>query len=159
MRTTLKRVRERTPAERWAALRASLLIAWLQTCLAVLPFRTVMRMVHRIAGPAGSAAPGAARPSHFDKDLAVWAVEAAGRRLLSKNPCLPKALAGLILLRRAGADAELHLGVARGGDSPVRAHAWVVSDGSVVIGGDVPLDDYTPLPGLGARFPDSRRPR
>jgi hypothetical protein len=88
--------------------------------------------------------------------MAVWSVEAAGRRLLSRNPCLPKALAVLVLFRRAGVDAELRLGVAREDGRSVRAHAWVESEGEVVIGGDVPLADYTPLPTLERGSPDAR---
>jgi hypothetical protein len=153
MRTTLKRYRDRTPAERVAAFRAGLLIAILQIGLAVLPFRRVMRFAYRMGTPRSGPAGSAASSSQFDRDLAVWAVEAAGRRLLSRNPCLPKALAVLILFRRAGVDAELLVGVARDADGPVQAHAWVESEGQVVIGGDVPLEKYTRLPGLDDKFP------
>ena len=153
MRKTLKRYRDRTPEERRAVTRAGLLIAALQMALAVLPFRRVMGGVYRVARPRSPLGPGPGEPSQFDRDLAVWAVEAAGRRLLSRNPCLPKALAVLILFRRAGEDAEFHLGVTRETDSPVRAHAWIESEGHVVIGGDVPIESYTRLPGLDKKFP------
>lgn len=156
MRTTLKRFVDRTPAERVAVLRAGLLIAILQIGLAVLPFRRVMRFACRVGKPRSGSGGSAAAPSQFDRDLAVWAVEAAGRRLLSRNPCLPKALAVLILFRRAGEDAELLVGVARDADGPVQAHAWVESEGRVVIGGDVPLEKYTRLPGLDDKFPGFR---
>lgn len=146
MKKTVQRLRERTGRERRAAARAALLIWTIQAGLALLPFRHVLRVVHRAARPAGPPGKLAADPSQFDRELAVWSVEAAGRRLLSRNPCLPKALAVLVLFRRAGAEAQLRLGVAREGDAPVRAHAWVESEGEVVIGGDVPLDEYTPLP-------------
>jgi hypothetical protein len=43
--------------------------------------------------------------------------------------------------------------VARDADGPVQAHAWVESEGQVVIGGDVPLEKYTRLPGLDDKFP------
>ena len=162
MKTTLRRYRERTPAERRAVLRAGLLIGAIQTGLAVLPFRTVLRIVYRVARPSGPAGAGSGDSPQFDRDLAVWAVEAAGRRLLSRNPCLPMALAVLILFRRGGEEAELHLGVARESgraDRPVHAHAWVVSGGCTVMGGDVPLEDYTPLPGLDGKFPNAGRTR
>ena len=157
MRKTLKRYRDRTPDERRAVTRAGLLIAALQTALKVLPFQRVMEGVYRVARPSQSVGASPGEHSHFDRDLAVWAVEAAGRRLLSRNPCLPKALAVLLLFRRAGEDAEMHLGVARETDGPMQAHAWVESDGQVMIGGDVPLESYTRLPGLDHKFPGLRK--
>ncbi len=157
MRKTLKRYRDRTPEERRAVTRAGLLIAALQMALAVLPFRRVMGGVYRVARPPSPLGPGPGEPSQFDRDLAVWAVEASGRRLLSRNPCLPKALAVLILFRRGGEPAELRLGVARENDGPVQAHAWVESGGQVVIGGDVPIETYTRLPGLDQKFPGLRK--
>ena len=153
MRKTLKRFRDRSPEERRAVARAGLLIATIQTALAVLPFRQVMRGVYRIARQPSDPGPNPMESAQFDRELAVWAVEAAGRRLLSRNPCLPKALAVLILFRRAGEQAELRLGVARDEDGPVRAHAWVESGGRVVIGGDVPIERYTQLPRLDQKFP------
>jgi len=157
MRKTLKRYRDRTPDERRAVTRAGLLIAALQAALAALPFRHVMRGVYRVAGPGSPPGSDSVEPSQFDRDLAVWAVEAAGRRLLSRNPCLPKALAVLILFRRGGEPAELRLGVNREADGPVQAHAWVESKGQVVIGGDVPIETYTRLPDLDQKFPGLRK--
>ena len=159
MKKTLARLRERTPRERRAVARAACLIWTIQIALAVLPFRHVLRAVGRLARPAGSGSGPSAGSSQFDRDLAVWSVEAAGRRLLSRNPCLPKALAVLTLFRRAGIDAELRLGVAREGEDPMRAHAWVESEGKVVIGGDVPLEEYTPLPALDRIASGRRMPR
>jgi hypothetical protein len=159
MRKTLERYRDRTRDERRAVTRAGLLIAALRTGLVLLPFRQVMRAVYRVATPPTGGSPPAAGASQFDKDLAVWAVEAAGRRLLGRNPCLPKALAVLILFRRAGEDAELHMGVARERDGPVQAHAWIESAGRVVIGGDAPIEEYTRLPALDQKFPASRKGR
>jgi hypothetical protein len=157
MRKTLKRYRDRTPEERGAVTRAGLLIVILQTALKVLPFQRVMVGVDRVARPRPSVGSGQDGHSQFDRDLAVWAVEAAGRRLLSRNPCLPKALAVLILFHRAGVPAELRLGVTREADGPVEAHAWVESDGRVVIGGDVPLETYARLPDLEKKFAGHRK--
>lgn len=153
MMKTFNRYRDLTPEKRRAVARASLLITAIQAGLAVLPFRHLLKVVYRLAKPRTARGSRLARASQFDMDLAVWAVEAAGRRLLSRNPCLPKALAVLILFRRAGEDAELHVGVARETEGPFRAHAWIESGGRVVIGGDVPIDSYTRLQGLETRYP------
>lgn len=147
----LARLRSLTPERRRAVTRASLLLGAVQVGLAVMPFQRLLNTIYRAAKPADSPDAASSSASQFDMDLAVWAVEAAGRRLLSRNPCLPKALAMLIMLRRAGEEAQLRLGVAREGEGPLQAHAWVESQGVVVMGGDVPLDDYTPLGGLEVR--------
>lgn len=157
MRKALKRYRDRTPEERRAVTRAGLLIVALQAALKVLPFQKVMDGVNWVSRLHPSEGSGHVVHSQFDRDLAVWAVEAAGRRLLSRNPCLPRALAVLILFRRGGEPAELRLGVAREADGLVEAHAWIESAGQVVIGGDVPLETYTRLPDLDRRFPGPRK--
>lgn len=153
MRKNLNRFRELSPERRRAVTRAGLLIVAVRAGLAVLPFRYLLRAVRRAARPRAGSRPRSGRPSQFDKDLAVWAVEAAGRRLLTSNPCLPQALAVLILFRRAGEDAELRMGVTRDEDAPFKAHAWIESDGVVVIGGDVPVESYARLQGLETRHP------
>ena len=153
MRKNLSRFRELSPERRRAFMRAGLLIAAIRTGLAVLPFRQMLQAVRRAARPRTGSRPRSGQPSQFDKDLAVWAVETAGRRLLTRNPCLPQALAVLILFRRAGEDAELHMGVTRDEDGPFEAHAWIESDGKVVIGGDVPIESYTRLQGLDTGCP------
>lgn len=63
-----------------------------------------------------------------------WAVRAAARRLPAFT-CLAQALALQRLLSANGHRSELRIGVARG-DSDFSAHAWVVRDGVVLIGGD-----------------------
>ena len=62
----------------------------------------------------------------------VEAVQTATRYYYRRRrDCLPRALAGFLLLRRAGVPATLHIGVKR---YPFGAHAWVVCDGQTVIG-------------------------
>ena len=60
-------------------MRAGLLIAVIRTGLAVLPFRYMLRAVRRAARPRTGLPWRPDRPSPFEKGLAVWAVEAAGR--------------------------------------------------------------------------------
>jgi hypothetical protein len=76
----------------------------------------------------------------------VWAVDAAGNRLFPRNPCLVQALVVQRLFVRAGQPAELRIGVRKGGASKLAAHAWVESDGVIVIGSRGLSDDYIALP-------------
>ena len=50
--------------------------------------------------------------------------------------CLVRALAAETLLRRYGHHACLRIGVSKGSSQALLAHAWVESDGQVVIGGE-----------------------
>lgn len=119
-----------------------------RAALAVLPYRTVHAVFSRL--PGGHAPPDAARARS-----AAWAVEAAGRRLLGRRPCLPQALVGQWMLRRAGVDTTLKLGVARDAEG-IRAHAWLEHAGQVVVGGRESAELYVPLePGARPDAPHS----
>ena len=72
-------------------------------------------------------------------------VSAVGRRLPGIGTCLTHGLVTEALLRREHHEAQLVVGVERSGDSALRAHAWVVSDGRVVAGAAVDLERFTPL--------------
>jgi hypothetical protein len=52
------------------------------------------------------------------------------------------------LLHRYGHPAELRIGVrwVDGNRSEIEAHAWVESEGEVVVGDDEPLSEYVRLP-------------
>ena len=58
--------------------------------------------------------------------------------------CLTQALAGWWLLRRRGIDSELRVGVNRGGEG-LTAHAWLLVEGQVLLGGRDPEARYVPL--------------
>jgi hypothetical protein len=120
----------------------------MRTGLIALPLRTVLRLVER-AG-ARRARPRLAGDSSSDVHLRrmIWAVEIMGNRLFPKNPCLTQALVIQMLFRRAGRPAELRIGVRREADATPQAHAWVVSEGAIVIGQSEALRGYVSLPPL-----------
>jgi hypothetical protein len=71
-------------------------------------------------------------------------VETASRRTPGLKTCLAQALAAQVLLTRRGYPALLRIGVAKGERQQLQAHAWVESEGKIVIGGSE-LERYTPL--------------
>jgi hypothetical protein len=82
----------------------------------------------------------------------AWGI-AAARRVVPAATCLPQALAAEVLLAHNGHPAELRLGVLKTGTGSIQAHAWVESEGRVVVGQLAEgLSRYTPLPPL----PDPR---
>ena len=79
----------------------------------------------------------------------VWAVTVASRYIPGVK-CLARALATKVLLAHQGYICELRLGVAKNEKGQLEAHAWVESQGRIVIGGLRDLPRYTPLPLLEA---------
>jgi Transglutaminase-like superfamily len=77
-------------------------------------------------------------------DRIVWAVETASQAIPGMKNCLVQAVAAEAMLIQAGYPCELRVGVAKKGPDELIAHAWVESEGRVVIG-EFELDRYTPL--------------
>ena len=84
-------------------------------------------------------------------DKTIWAVEASSR-LVPKATCLTKALAARVLLTRLGYPAELRLGMVREKSGRVLAHAWIESEGRVVIGGNDSPHRFALFPPLSENF-------
>ena len=76
----------------------------------------------------------------------AWAVDLVSRQVRSTENCLIRALAVRALLKRRLHPTELRFGVAPSSEGGFAAHAWVESDGAVVIGGRG-LAVFTPLCG------------
>jgi hypothetical protein len=79
-----------------------------------------------------------------DSDEISWAVQAAGSALPGAT-CLVQALAANVLLAWRNQKTALHIGVARPGQDALRAHAWLESQGKIVIGDDG-VEEFKPLP-------------
>ncbi len=77
-------------------------------------------------------------------DRIVWAVE-VGSRYIPRTTCLNKALTAQILLAKYGYQSSLHIGVAKNGDKKLDAHAWVESQGDILIGNLKDLSKFAPL--------------
>jgi len=83
-----------------------------------------------------------------DKEQAeqiVRATKAASNYVLYAT-CLTQALVAKVLLARAGYDVQLRLGVMKDEQENFQAHAWVESEGRVLIGDNNQLSEYTSLP-------------
>jgi hypothetical protein len=83
----------------------------------------------------------------FSIEQIAWAINVVSQYVPAAT-CLTQALAGQALLRQAGFDPILRIGVRRYEDHSFGAHAWVECDGDVVIGHGETLEQYTPLPAL-----------
>lgn len=94
-----------------------------------------------------SVPPGNSDTGYQEKVL--WAVNRTSRHISSANSCLPRALAAHILLKRRGLPVRMYIGVRKDDVGLLRAHAWVESDGVVIIGRtETGIERYTALPDI-----------
>ena len=91
----------------------------------------------------------ARRVAHADEIARIaWAVRVTAKRIPGAT-CLTQAIAGQYLLAHAGHDARIRIGVARDADGAFNAHAWLLCNDAVVLGGsDAELRRYSTLTDL-----------
>jgi len=130
------------PGERMLLVSAAMLVTAVRAGTWVLPFRTVRRLVARLSRPSS-----ARRDGEVTSERIAWAVDAAGKRIPGGRNCLVQALATQVLLDRHRQPAQLRIGVAKGPTGEFEAHAWVESDGKVIIGGG-DISRFVVLPAL-----------
>lgn len=127
----------------WLLFKTALVMAVVRLTLGLLPFA----VVHRIFTGAGVNAKHCVVPEEPAVQQTVWLVKVVGRRL-PRVTCLVEAYTLHYLLLGQGLTTALRIGVIRGQDKQLEAHAWVEHGGEVLIG-DLPnLNDYTTLPRL-----------
>jgi hypothetical protein len=78
----------------------------------------------------------------------AWAID-RGSRSVPYASCLTQALAAQVLMGLYGYAAEIHIGVARNAANAFAAHAWVVSQGELLVGG-AGVDGYQRIAVLGS---------
>jgi hypothetical protein len=127
-------------------LRAFAVLAATRVVLRTLGWELALGLLdpRRLARRPGS--PSAAR-RRSARDVAA-AVADASRLLPGTSSCLAQALAARLLLRREGLPVEIRIGVGRTPPGGLKAHAWVESDGEIVLGDPAsqPGAPYAPFP-------------
>ncbi len=87
-------------------------------------------------------------PAPAELKRVAWGIRNAAR-LVPGASCLTQALSGQIMLARRGKTSQVRLGVARDEKGRFIAHAWLVSEGRVVLGGaEANIQRFTPLTDL-----------
>jgi hypothetical protein len=124
----------------------ALLLVWGVNCgLRLLPFRTMLALIKR--------APVKRAAASIPLNRLLGAMETAGRNV-PRSTCLVRAIAGQVFLARHGHQTDLRIGVLKDqSEKRVKAHAWLESQGLVLLGGAV--GSYTAFPTLGD--PDFRK--
>jgi hypothetical protein len=118
----------------------ALLYVWGVKCgLRLLPFRTMLTLVN--------SAPIKQGRTSFPLNQLLGAMDTAGRNV-PRATCLVRAMAGQAFLSRYGHETDLRIGVVKDqSEKRVKAHAWLESQGLVLLGGTV--GPYTAFPTLG----------
>jgi len=138
----LRRLAGLSRGERRLLVRATILTALVQLALGRVPFSTLRRLVTRGRHHDN----GSREDDRGLADQVVWAVTAASRRVPGQATCLSRALTVHALLHRRGCPSRLHIGVVRGNQGALAAHAWVESGGRILIGGtESEIGRFTPL--------------
>ncbi|MDQ3508123.1 MAG: lasso peptide biosynthesis B2 protein [Actinomycetota bacterium] len=127
------------PRKQAVLIQAAILLASVRISLKTMPFQKARSLVDRISESSGSAN----KPEAVE-DI-VWAVDVLGKRM--PGSCLTQAFAARILLGRRGVPTRLHIGAVKEEGGRFLAHAWLESNGQIVIGGHE-LERYTPLVSL-----------
>jgi hypothetical protein len=130
-------------AERRRTCEAALLLLVVRMALALLPLPRALRLF----GIAHRATAG----GRIDPDQAALvgrAVTRAARHVPFRAVCLQQAFAALLMLRRRGLAATVHVGLLRDG-SELKAHAWSRS-GEVPVTGVAAARGFTPIAAFGA---------
>jgi transglutaminase superfamily protein len=129
----LKRFARLTMAERLLLIRVLLVVGVARATLWLLPIEAARKAVARAA----------AGTMGHSRERLVWAVRVASR-YLPRATCLTQALAAQALLAHSGYPSQVEIGVTKDESHCFHAHAWVVCQGDVVLGGQQ-VERYNPL--------------
>jgi hypothetical protein len=129
-------------SERMLLLQTFVLVWTASTILRLLPFAIVQKLFASRVAPPGRMH---RRPPI---ERLLWAITVAGR-YVSGTTCLSLAPAGRMILNRYGYTAHIHIGVAKNHTVSFGAHAWLESEGTIVIGGQEATSLFAPLGVIG----------
>lgn len=116
--------------DRRLLIEASLLLLAARAALAMLPFRTVVRVInHAVPAPPLAAAEAASLIRRVR-----WAVRSGARNGPGRAVCFPQGIAAHLMLSRRGALCTLYYGVAKTQTGEIEAHVWVRAGALPVIG-------------------------
>lgn len=126
-------------------LQAYILILMIRLGLYILPFQRLQSLILK--------AEGLKFVSMMVPDATVRAialsVERSAKYSIGNPLCLAKALATVVLMSIYGFPYQINIGVAKGKSDNLEAHAWVESEGRVIVGYLPDLSRYVPMSSTG----------
>jgi hypothetical protein len=145
---TLRRWLDLPPAEKRLFLAASWWVVTYRLALWVLPLRFVLARSRRAVK---REVPQAGTPQIELVDRAVR----RAARYMPRATCLTRALASHTLLARRGIHTQLRIGVVKGANGQLLAHAWLERDGARLVPTEE-VDKYLPFPPIELRSNSGR---
>ena len=136
-------------SDRNLLVQTAVLLSGIRLGLRFVSFPTLRRILDKIS----KTAPNSTQAYQSTLNRVVWAVDIVSKYMPGGVKCLARALATQVLLARRGYLVQLHIGVAKDEAGQLEAHAWIESQGSVVIGDLKDLDRYTHLATLEGQRP------
>ncbi len=122
--------------DRRLLVQAAVLLTVVRLLLALLPMPRLQVILARIARMR-------AMPTHAPQRI-LWAATVASRYVPWANTCLMRALVVHGWFQQCGFPTTLCIGVTKD-QGRLKAHAWIESEGQVVLGGEVALAPYITL--------------
>jgi len=116
-----------TPAEQRRLVRAFLIVVGVRIGLSLVPFPRFQALLARLRAQARVKSGVVPTTEQLARDIRVVS------SYVPRATCLTQALAGQVLLQHFGHCAVVHVGVTKD-EGLIQAHAWLESDGKVVIG-------------------------
>jgi Transglutaminase-like superfamily len=118
-------------------LQTIFLVCMIRIFLWLLPFHFVISQINRMAMKP-------AKRNHIDHRRLRFIAGNVSKvsRYVPRATCLTQAIAAMVLLKQYSYPAALCIGVARNTAGEFEAHAWIESNGNIVIGGSK-IDLYT----------------
>jgi len=124
-------------------VKVTCLVALIRVGLWLLPFQSLRQLLSHFSSPVNDAPAASAAGVR----RVVEAVKITSR-FIPQATCLTRALSVQVLLLRRGYPADLKIGVAKNEDAEFVAHAWIESQGQIVIGGTESITYYTAFSSL-----------
>ncbi|WP_193195680.1 lasso peptide biosynthesis B2 protein [Nostoc sp. MG11] len=140
MKQVLKLLRFKNK-DRYLLINTFILLGLIKLGLWLLPFQILRQILGSISQPN-------TKLDQTSLSKITWAVNVSTRYMPNGAKCLARALACQVLMTRRGYSPELRIGVAKSEEGKLEAHAWVESQGQVVIGYLTDLPRFTQLPSL-----------
>lgn len=114
------------------AIEASVLLLFARLTIKFLPYSCLRSLLGRHMRTGSAPGPGA--DDTVIKRVSYW-LNTVAHHLPLDCSCLPRALAGRLMLKRRGIETTLYLGVGKDQDRELIAHAWLMAKGIPVTGG------------------------
>jgi hypothetical protein len=117
-------------AEKTLLVESLFLVTFISLALRIIPFRFLKKAL-----APRSATEVRQKPVDWKKINSIARSVSLVSRFVPFATCLPQALAAMFLIKARGQHSDLKIGVAKGEGKDFRAHAWLETNGRIIIGG------------------------